>query len=47
MSNDPQAAAEWAEKEASYGEPVQSDSDFVCPNTGTSQCNDGTGCTRC
>jgi hypothetical protein len=21
--------------------------DWVCPNTGTSQCNDGTGCTTC
>lgn len=46
MTNDSNEAVRWLEEQAAKGEP-QGDDGFVCPNTGTSQCNDGTGCTRC
>ena len=48
MSNDPQAAVEWLEQQAAKGEPPDPNAEpFICPNTGTATCNDGTGCTAC
>jgi hypothetical protein len=47
VSNDPKAAVRWLEEQAAKGEPPDSDDEFICPNTNTSQCNDGTGCTAC
>lgn len=47
MTNDPKAAAAWLEEQAAKGEPQSPDDEFVCPNTGTTTCNDGTGCPAC